>query len=129
MDGPPKVAITPVELTPPWPPLEAWPQQKTQLFGNSEGLPAIRAKSSSQKTLIPISPKILEHPSVHTYKTTINAIFMVSFALRLRGRSLINITHIGVTGGVILYKFLGFEVYDKEVGGKYAEYNRKNMQT
>ena len=55
--GPPKVALTPVELTPPWPPLEAWPQQKTQLFGNSEGLPAIRAKSSSQKTLIPISPK------------------------------------------------------------------------
>ena len=64
--GPPKVALTPVELTPPWPPLEAWPQQKMQLFGNSEGLPAIRAKSSSQKTLIPISQKILEHPSVHT---------------------------------------------------------------
>ena len=65
MAGPPKVALTPVELTPPWPPLEAWPQQKTQLFGNSEGLPAIRAKSSSQKTLIPIFPKILEHPIVY----------------------------------------------------------------
>ena len=44
------------------PPLEARPQQKTQLFGNSEGLGAIRAKSSSQKTLIHISPKVLEHP-------------------------------------------------------------------
>ena len=39
----------------------------TQLFGNSECLPAIRAKSSSQKTLIPIFPKILEHPTVCTW--------------------------------------------------------------
>ena len=62
--GPPKVALTPVELTPPWPPLEAWPQQKTQLFGNFEGLPVTRVKSSAQKTLIPISPKILKHPKL-----------------------------------------------------------------
>ena len=37
--------LTPVELAPPWPPLEAWGQQKTQLFGSSKGLPAIGGKS------------------------------------------------------------------------------------
>ena len=85
MAGPPKVALTPVELTPPWPPLEAWPQQKTQLFGNSEGLPAIRAKSSSQKTLIPISPKILEHPNVHSKVTLVHRYLAWGLVQRMEG--------------------------------------------
>ena len=50
------------------------PQQKMQLFGHSEGLPAIRAKSSYQKTLIPISPKILEHPIIYIYPRSVKSL-------------------------------------------------------
>ena len=47
-------------------PLQAWPQQKTQIYNKSKCLPEIRGLSCTQKTVIPMSPKILEHPSVST---------------------------------------------------------------
>ena len=47
-------------------PLQAWPQQKTQIYNKSKCLPEIRGLSCTQKTVIPMSPKILEHPSAST---------------------------------------------------------------
>ena len=47
-------------------PLQAWPQQKTQIYNKSKCLPEIRGLSCTQKTVIPMSPKILEHTIAST---------------------------------------------------------------
>ena len=47
-------------------PLQACPQQKTQIYNKSKCLPEIGGLSCTKKTVIPMSPKILEHPSAST---------------------------------------------------------------